>query len=132
VHGRWFHDPAHLIDVMPTCIEVAEAEYPTVRDDISITPLPGVSLTPSLSGASLRRPTPLFWEHEGNRAIRDGRWKLVAKGPTGSWELYDLVADRTETIDLAADHANRVKSMSAQWEAWARNTQVKPWPWNGN
>ena len=92
----------------------------------------GVSLLPATVDQSLQRDTPLFWEHEGNRAIRDGRWKLVARGPQGAWELYDMAADRTETNNLATDHPDRVASMASQWDAWAKAAKVKPWPWTSD
>ena len=71
----------------------------------------------------------LYWEHEGNRAMRQGRWKLVAKYPAGPWELYDLEADRTELHVRAADEPERVRQMARRWEVWARRCQVLPWPW---
>jgi arylsulfatase len=67
----------------------------------------------------------MFWEHEGNAAVRIGRWKLVRKHP-GDWELYDMVADRTELDDLAATQPQRVREMAAQYEAWARRCGVLP------
>ena len=68
----------------------------------------------------------LAWEHEGNRAIRAGRWKLVAayKKP---WELFDLVADRSECHDLAREQPERVKSLADEWQRWAEGTGVVPW-----
>jgi arylsulfatase len=68
---------------------------------------------------------PLFWEHEGNAAVRIGRWKLVRKYP-GPWELYDMEADRTEMHDLAAQEPNRVRDMSLQYTAWANRCGVIP------
>jgi hypothetical protein len=68
----------------------------------------------------------LFWEHEGNAAVREGDWKLVRKGAEGAWELYDLKADRTELHDLAAAQPERAKKMLAKWEAWAKRTHVLP------
>ena len=95
----------------------------------AITPLEGVSLRPALVGWPLTRRKPIFFEHEGNRAVRDGQWKLVAKGPRGPWELYDMVADRTEMNDRAAQQPERVKQLAAAWEAWAQRAQVIPWIW---
>ncbi|MEE3199081.1 MAG: arylsulfatase, partial [Planctomycetota bacterium] len=69
------------------------------------------------------------WEHEGNRALRDGKWKLVAKGARGPWELYDIEADRTELKDLSQKHADRAESMAESWESWAIAAKAKPWPW---
>ncbi|MCH5376466.1 MAG: arylsulfatase, partial [Planctomycetes bacterium] len=87
--------PGHLVDLMATCVDLAGATYPENFHGHSIRPMEGVSLRPALRGQSLDRPNPIFWEHEGNRAIRMGDWKLVAKGPNSPWELYDLAADRT-------------------------------------
>jgi arylsulfatase len=119
------HQPGHVIDLMPTCVELAAATYPSapVRD------MEGRSLVPMLRGKRIAR-RPLYWEHEGSRAIRVGKWKAVAVNPTGSWELYDLDADRTELHDLAAKHPGRVKDMVRQWEQWARRTNAVPWIWN--
>ncbi len=128
-HGELRREPAHLIDVMATCVDLAGAEYPREKDGKPIAPMEGVSLRPAFDGESLGRTAPLFWEHEGNRAVRDGRWKLVAKGPRGAWELYDMDADRTETHDLAAAQPERVAQMTAQWEAWAKRVHAVPWPW---
>jgi len=78
--------PAHLVDLMATCIELAGAQYPAERNGQKIKRLEGVSLIPTFTGASLKRRDPVFWEHEGNRAVRDGDWKLVAK-ENQPWEL---------------------------------------------
>lgn len=121
--------PAHLIDLMATCVDLAGAAYPAEHAGQKITPMEGVSLKPALAGQGVGRKEPIFFEHEGNRAVRDGQWKLVAKGAQGTWELYDMAADRTEQNDLAASQPERVKTMSAQWETWAKRAQVIPWIW---
>lgn len=121
--------PAHLIDIMATCVDVAGAKYPTEYHGIPIKPREGVSLRPAFSGESVQRREPIFFEHEGNRAVRDGTWKLVAKGPQGEWELYDMEHDRTEQHDLASQHPDRVKTMSEQWLTYAKRAQVIPWIW---
>lgn len=121
--GQIEHQPAHLIDLFPTCLEVARATYPTTHDGKSITPLEGTSLLPAFDGRSLQRDA-IYWEHEGNRAIRVGRWKLVAKGAKGPWELYDMESDRTELHDLSAEHPEKVRDMASRWKAWAVRAQV--------
>ncbi len=123
------HQPAHLIDIMATCIDLARATYPAERGGVKITPMQGISLLPALAGKPLARKAPLFFEHEGHRAVRDGRWKLVAKGAAGKWELYDTEVDRTEMQDLAASHPEVVDHLAAKWEAWGQEAGVLPWPW---
>ena len=75
---------------------------------------------------------PIYWEHEGNRAMRDGKWKLVAKGSTGPWELYNIKDDRTELNNLSEKKPKRLKRMAKDWEAWALSSLAKPWPWKKN
>jgi len=114
-------------ELMSTCVDLADVSYPDEFDGQSIQPMEGVSLMPAFAGPSLNRLNPIFWEHEGNRAIRVGDWKLVSKHP-GDWELYDIAADRTEMHDLATQEPARVKEMSSKWEAWAGRVGVRPWP----
>jgi len=130
LRGKFEHQPAHLIDLMATCVDLGRAEYPKEANGQKIVPMQGVSLKPAFSGKKLGRENPIFWEHEGNRAIRIGKWKLVAKGANGAWELYDLNADRSELNDLSEKHPERTKEMADRWEAWAIEAKAKPWPWN--
>ena len=125
--GKLEKQPSHLIDLMPTCVDLAGAKYPAEFAGQSIQPMEGISLAPAFDGQTLKRSQPIFWEHEGNRAIRAGDWKLVSKH-LGGWELYDLATDRTEMHDLATMQSERVTEMTAQWEAWASRVGVMPWP----
>jgi arylsulfatase len=127
--GKIDAQPGHLIDLMATCVDLSGAHYPTKFNGETITPMEGVSLRPALQGKSLQRAQPIFWEHEGNRAVREDRWKLVSKFP-GGWELYDMTADRTEAHDLAAKEPVRLKAMIASYHAWAKRAHVVPWPAN--
>ncbi len=129
--GKLETQPCHLIDLMSTCVDLAGAKYPTEFAGQNIQPMEGVSLVPALAGQPLQRSKPIFWEHEGNRAIRAGDWKLVSRHP-GGWELYDVATDRTEMHDLAASQSERVKEMSTQWETWASRVGVMPWPLDGD
>jgi arylsulfatase len=113
------HTPAHLIDIMPTLADTAGKALDKSE---------GLSLLPAFTGRAKARG-PLYWEHEGNRAVRDGKWKIAAVGPAGPWELYDMERDRTEMHDLASAHPETVARMAAQWEEWARRTNVIPWIW---
>jgi arylsulfatase A-like enzyme len=128
--NTWVNGPGHLIDLMATCVDVGKAEYPSEVEGHAIHPMEGVSLRPAFGGGELSRPNPMFWEHEGNRALRDGKWKLVARGANGPWELYDMESDRTETRNLAATHPVRVKAMGALWTNWAVRANVLPWIWD--
>ena len=119
--------PAHLIDVMPTILDVTGATYPREFKGQAIQPMEGVSLRPALAGRALARTQPLFWEHEGNRAVRSGNWKLVSTYPK-EWELYDMAADRVERNDLAASRPDLVRTLAAAWDAWAARANVDPWP----
>jgi arylsulfatase A-like enzyme len=119
--GELRREPGHLIDIMATCVALAKAVYPA-----DATPLEGHSLVPAFAGQPLGRNT-LFWEHEQNRAVRSGKWKLVAfKGKP--WELYDMDVDRTERNDLAAEQPERVRELAAKWDEWAKRTNVLPYP----
>ena len=126
---RLVRDPGHLIDIMATCVDVSGAKYPAAGGDIP--PMEGTSLAPALRadrrGLAARRDA-LCWEHEGNRAVRDGKWKLVSRFNNKSqWELYDLEADRTEMNDLAAANAAKAAELRAKWESWAARVGVVDW-----
>jgi arylsulfatase len=132
--GKLDHQAGHLIDIMATCADVGGAKYPKEYRGEPITPLEGTSLRPAFGGKDLGRAKPIFWEHEGNCALRDGKWKIVRKGNMGTgentpWELYDMEADRTELNDLAAEMPERLKAMADAWEAMAVHSKAKPWPW---
>ncbi|MFM7752111.1 MAG: sulfatase-like hydrolase/transferase, partial [Opitutaceae bacterium] len=120
--------PGHLIDIMATCADVGRAAYPKERDGRRVQPMEGRSLVPAFAGRPVEREA-LFWEHEGNRALRIGDWKLVAKDTAGPWELYDLARDRTEMRNLAAAHPETLRELVAAWEKWAVRTHAVPWPW---
>ena len=130
LYGKFDHQPAHLIDLMATCVDLAKADYPKDVKGKKIVPMQGVSLQPAFSGNKFKRENPIFWEHEGNRAIRIGKWKLVAKGANGAWELYNLNEDRSELNDLSKKYPERANQMAEKWEAWAIEAKAKPWPWN--
>ena len=122
--------PGHLIDILPTCLEVAGATPLKERNGVAILPPEGRSLLPAFANQPITRDA-LYWEHEGNAAIRVGDLKLVRAGRNGAWELYDLKADRTEQHDLASAQPAKVKELADQWEAWALRTNVKPYPTAG-
>lgn len=129
-NGAFETTPAHFIDLMPTFIELSGAHYPDFLNEQKLPPLPGKSLVGVFKGEKLEN-RPLFWEHEANRAVRRGKWKLVSNGNpdtpyVGSWELYDITKDRTEMQDMASTHPEIVQEMEKLWNEWAEKNRVFP------
>jgi arylsulfatase A-like enzyme len=124
--GSITDQPGHLIDIMATCVDAGKSQYPRTFQGNRITPLEGLSLVPVLQGKQRKGHAEIFWEHEGNRAGRQGKWKLVSRYP-GTWELYDLEADRTEMHNLAEQQPAKVKELSGKYDAWAARANVVPW-----
>jgi arylsulfatase A-like enzyme len=122
--GTLSEQPGYITDFMPTVLEACGAVYPAERNGQKILPHEGTSLLPVMRGQSLPQRV-LCMEHEGNRMVREGHWKLVALKDK-SWELYDLSSDAAEMHDLAAREPARVEKLSAAWEAWAQRCKVKP------
>ena len=124
--GQIKHIPLHFTDVMPTILDAAGARCPeTIRGGAALSP-EGESFLPALTG-DWERTKPLFWEHEGNCGMRQGRYKLVRKYP-GDFELYDMQSDRTELHDLAGGKPEIVRSMTQSYQDWALRTHVRDWP----
>jgi arylsulfatase A-like enzyme len=123
--GNLEKQPGHLVDIMATCVDVSGVSYPTEFKGHPIQPMEGASLQPAFIGRTVKRKQPLFWEHEGNRAIRDGKWKLVAK-ENQPWELYDMEKDRTEMTNLAEKNPKKVAELAAEWESMAARMNVLP------
>ncbi|MEM9141733.1 MAG: sulfatase/phosphatase domain-containing protein, partial [Bacteroidota bacterium] len=114
---------------MATCIDVAGASYPNTYKGNTIIPLEGQSLVSSFNGNSMEE-RPLFWEHEGNKAIRLGEYKLVSKWAKDSeynWELYDLKGDRSEMNDLSDTMPDKVIELEMLWKQWAQKAGVCTW-----
>jgi len=131
----------HEIDMMPTILQLAGATYPSTFKNHKITPVEGISLVPTFSNKPIAR-TALYWEHEVNRAVRMGNWKLVAKADmldggygtwksykTEPWELYDISKDRSELHNLSKQYPALVTKMTTMWQAWANRCKVYPQPW---
>ncbi|MFM7243287.1 MAG: arylsulfatase [Planctomycetaceae bacterium] len=125
--GEWRSQPVHVIDILPTCLDVASAPVPKSRDGRPAAPPEGRSLTAAFRGEQLRRDA-IFWEHEGNAAVRVGDLKLVRSGRDGPWELYNLAADRTEQHDLVAERPADAADLAATWRAWAERVHAEPGP----
>jgi len=114
-------DVGHLIDIMATCVDVAGAKYPGAP----IQPMEGKSLVPVFQDKPIG-VRKLYWEHMGNRAALEGKWKLVSRYP-GKWELYDVEADRTEMNDLAATMQDKAAQLRQDYNTWAQRCGVEPW-----
>ena len=122
--GELCHQYAQLTDVMATIVDIIDVKYPEVYKDNDILPLEGTSLVPIFYNKDNGKGM-LFFEHEGNAAVRDGKWKLVRDYP-GGWELYDMEADRTELYNLIEKYPKRVKKMVNAYEIWAKRCGVIP------
>jgi arylsulfatase A-like enzyme len=122
--GALRHTPGHLPDIMRTILDITGASYPQEFKGQRIPAPEGHSLKSVFDNDEMPE-RPIFWEHEGNAAIRCGKWKLVREYP-GDWELYDMVTDRTEMHNLAESHAEIVKSFSKQYDEWAKRCGVIP------
>lgn len=118
------HQVGHIVDFMPTLLELAGGEYPSEFNGAAIIPVEGKSLFPILNGMEREPHESLSWALYGNRAIRQGDWKLTWGASEMNWELYDLAEDRSETNDLAKEHPERVEAMSKEWERWAQEVEV--------
>jgi arylsulfatase A-like enzyme len=138
--GEYRHQPGQLVDIMATITDLAHATYPKEFKGNEIIPMEGASLFPAFKKDSVWDKT-LYWEHEGNRAIRKGDWKLVSEAwpipqtldtletlPLKLWELYDMKTDRSELKNLADKYPDRVKEMAAEWQNWAERIGAVPKP----
>ena len=140
-NGDFRKEPTHLIDIMATCVDVSGASYPLELNGSSIHAMEGKSLLPAFRDQSLNREA-IYWEHEGNRAVRMGKWKLVSKASKklsflwdkvgemelADWELFDMEKDRTEMHDVAGENPELVQQMADMWLAWANRTGAIPRP----
>jgi len=117
--------PAHLVDVLPTLLDLTKSKNPESFPDREPTPLAGASLAPVLAGKPLGKRPPIHYLFNQERALRDGDWKIVSF-QAGPWELYNLAEDPTELDDLAARHPDRVATMSAEWHRMSRDVLMAP------
>ena len=129
--GKFYYKPAHLVDIMATLVETGGANYASlIKKNPEIQPLEGQSLSSTFQLIDNHRK-PIFWEHEANIGMRDGKWKMVAKtkegdANIGKLELYDIDADRSETNDLSAKNPELTKKMYDEWVVWANRIGVFP------
>ena len=133
--GKLTDQAGHIIDIMATCVDAAGGKYPAQYKSNKIRLTEGQTLVPEFVGGKMSERA-IYWEHEGNRAVRKGKWKLVSKYPVrwdqiskdqGRWELYDTEADRTELNDLADKYPEIVKELATMYNAWTKRNFVMPW-----
>lgn len=131
-HGKLYQKPAHLVDIMATIVELGNVDYTQLMGkNKKIQPLEGQSLLPTFQLVDNQR-NPIYWEHEANIGMRDGKWKLVAKTKEGKdpsigkLELYDMEADRSESNDLSEQYPELTKKMFEEWMVWANRIEVFP------
>ncbi|MEZ5750431.1 MAG: arylsulfatase [Paracoccaceae bacterium] len=118
--------PCHVVDILPTILEATGAAYQGELNGHAIQPMQGESLMGLFRGQDWQRAQPIFFEHEGNAAIRLGQFKLVRLHDR-PWELYDIEADRTELHDLAGRMPTLERDLQAQYRAWAESVGVMDW-----
>ena len=122
--GAIDRQPAHIIDLAAMILEEAQAKHPTKWNGKNILPLSGTSLSPVIEGKKMK-DRPLYFEHEGNRAVRLGPWKSVWTNFAQQWELYRIDLDRSELNDIASKHPEKVASMDQLWKEWAAANDVE-------
>lgn len=123
--GIFVDDVGHVIDLLPTFLDLADGRYPSEFDGRFPLHPDGRSLAPVFRGAGRPAPEFLAWRVPFHRVLRLGDWKIVGAGDAGPWELFDLAADGTETTNLAADHPDRVAQLAARWRKWDASTHVR-------
>ncbi len=127
---RWVRTPVHLIDFMPTFLDVANAAYPKAVDGRSIPPYEGTSLAPIFAGADQLPERTLCFDHFGSSAIRKGDWKLVRCNDRlndRKWELYNIATDRCETRDLIHKKPEQFQELEQEWNSWAERVKLAPY-----
>jgi len=125
----WNREPAHLIDIMPTLVDITGAKYPGNSKELNIKPMDGASLLPAFKAQPIARTQPIFFQFSNGSAVIDGQWKMVRDSKT--WELYDMATDRTETHNLANKKPELVQKLDAQWQAWWKDCTGNDWDGNG-
>ena len=124
--GKFTDVRGHILDIMPTILDVTGAIYPKEYQGYTIQPFEGVSLLPTLLGNEQTIDGYQFFEHSYNCAVIKGKWKVISRIGTEVWQLYDLETDRTELHDLSAQYPDVVADMASRWKDWAIRCKVLP------
>ncbi len=113
----------HFIDIMATLVDITGADYPQEFNNQKIVPMQGVSLLPIMQGENIERGKPLFWQWAKGKAVRDGKWKIVAHGKDAAWELYNMEEDPTETNNLASGQPEIVNKIESLYKSWLQENE---------
>lgn len=126
MEGKILPDLAHILDVMPTFIDLSGAKYPAVIDQELIPEPEGQSLLSILEGNGREEPEYLFFEHQMNCVVRSGDWKAISQFGEWKWELYNIRNDRNELKDVSGEHPEIVDRLDRAWRNWALRVKAAP------
>ena len=126
MNGKIIHEPSHVIDIMATMVAVSGAKYPEKYNGNTITPMQGINMLPAYKGGKVNRNAPIFWEHEGNVALRDGKWKIVKEVLEPEFQLFDMKKDRTEMNDLKNKNPKEYSRIKALFDKKYEEVGAKP------
>ena len=124
--GKFAHTTSHILDIMPTILDITNSKYPKKYNNHRISPLEGISLLPTLIGKEQDRNDYLFFEHSYNTAVIKGEWKATSRIGNDRWALYNLKDDRTELHNIADEYPEIISDFAAQWHEWALRCKVLP------
>ena len=122
--GAVIHQPGHVVDIMSTILDLSRSSYPDRFNDQRILPQEGRSLMPIFSGSRREGHDAIFWEHNGRKAMRKERWKIVAPQHSDDWELYNINLDRNEMNNVASVYPDVLEQMKTEWQVWADSVGV--------
>lgn len=125
--GSVNHQPAHIVDVQATIFDLAGVKYPSVYKSNPISPADGLSLKKVFEGQPWKGHDVLYWEHQGNRAVRQGEWKIISSYPENVWRLFNMDKDRTELNDLSASNPQKLAELADLYAKWASKSRVEDW-----
>ncbi|MFP4204107.1 MAG: arylsulfatase [Opitutales bacterium] len=121
--GSFTNYNGHFIDLLPTLLDIAGAEYPATQNGETVPQPTGKSLLPAFQGKAEQREGPLFFQWGRGAAMIENDWKIVRRSHKGGWSLYNLREDPAEINDLAEEQPERVQEMGDEWENWLENTE---------
>ncbi len=118
-------ETGHVVDIMATCLDLADASYPDAYQGKPLTALRGKSLRPAFDGGAMEKNREMYWEHFGHQAMRKGKWKIISKAPDFDWELFDLEKDPTELNEIGRQNPQILSEMVNDYVSWAEEVGVR-------